>query len=56
MTEAREYFDAYTRARGFYFKEGEVTFDMNLINKEYRKEFYGEGREWFNRKRQELPI
>ena len=38
------------------FKEGEVTFNMDLINKEYRKEFYGEGREWFNRKRQGLPI
>ena len=56
ITEARKYFDTYTSARGFVFKEGEATFDMDLINKEYRKEFFGEGREWFNRKRQNLPI
>ena len=56
VDEARVYFDTYTRARGFFFKEGEVAFNMDLINKEYRKEFYGEGREWFNRKRQGLPI
>lgn len=54
--KAREYFDTYTRARGFYYKEEEAVFDMDLINKEYRKEFFGEGREWFNRKRQNLPF
>ncbi len=54
--KAREYFDTYTRARGFYYKEDEVSFDMDLVNKEYRKEFFGEGREWFNRKRQNLPF
>lgn len=56
MKEAREYFDTYTNARGFVLYENEATFDMDLINKEYRKEFFGEGREWFNRKRQSLPI
>lgn len=54
--EAREYFDTYTNARGFVYKDEDAVFDMNLINKEYRKEFIGEGRTWYNMKRQNLSV
>lgn len=50
IEEARNYFDTYTFARGFKWEEVELT--QELINKEYRKEFIGEGREWWNLKRQ----
>lgn len=56
FSEARKYFDKYTATRGFVYREEDAEFDMDLINKEYRKEFMGEGRMWFNMKRQNLTI
>ena len=54
LTEAQRYLDSYTQARGFVYRN--VTLDMELINKEYRKEFWGEGLTWFNMKRQNMSI
>lgn len=54
LTEAQRYLDSYTQARGFVYRN--VTLDMTLINKEYRKEFWGEGLTWFNMKRQNMSI
>ena len=56
LTEAREYFDKYTETRGFVYREEDAEFNMDLINKEYRKEFMGEGRMWLNMKRQNLTL
>lgn len=56
LQDARTYFDKYTATRGFVYREEDADFDMDLINKEYRKEFMGEGRMWFNMKRQNMTL
>ena len=57
VAEARRYFDKYTESRGFIWRdEVKNPFNMDLINKEYRKELMGEGRMWFNMKRQNMTL
>lgn len=56
LTEAKKYMDDFTFSRGFVYRENSTPLDMDLINKEYRKEFMGEGRTWFNMKRQNVTV
>ncbi len=50
--EATKYFDAVTTSRGLdAIGEGGLTVTEDVLYRERRKEFYGEGQQWFNMKR-----
>ena len=50
---ARDYFDTFIASRGLNkFKDREKTLTQDDINRERKKEFFGEGQEFYNMKRQ----
>ena len=56
-TEARRYFDLEIASRGLNtFENRNLPLTLENINNEYRKEFFGEGYEWYNMKRQNRDI
>lgn len=56
-TEARRYFDLEIASRGLKtFENRNLPLTLENINNEYRKEFFGEGLEWYNMKRQSRDI
>lgn len=56
-TEARRYFDLEIVSRGLTtFENRNLPLTLENINNEYRKEFFGEGLEWYNMKRQNRDI
>lgn len=56
-TEARKYFDLQIASRGLNtFENRNLPLTLENINNEYRKEFFGEGLEWYNMKRQNRDI
>ena len=54
LTEAREYFEIFRQARGmdFAISIGDETARKNQVEKEYRKDFWGEGQMFYYYKRQ----
>lgn len=56
-TEARRYFDLEIASRGLTtFENRNLPLTLENINNEWRKEFFGEGLEWYNMKRQNRDI
>ena len=53
LTEARQYFETFRQARGMDFAVslGDETTRKNQVEKEYRKDFWGEGQLFYYYKR-----
>lgn len=54
LTDAQEYFEIFRQARGmdFAISIGDETARTNQVEKEYRKDFWGEGQMFYYYKRQ----